>query len=62
MRRSLLGVLATLALSALALVAQRMASSKVVQPEVVYVPGTGRTHSFANEGSSKLEILSVELE
>lgn len=29
--------------------------------EVIYVPGTGRTHSFANSGSSTLEIVSIEL-
>ena len=29
--------------------------------EVHYVPGTGRTHSFANTGTSPLEIVSIEL-
>ncbi len=29
--------------------------------EVIYVPGTGRTHSFANTGASPLEIVSIEL-
>ncbi len=29
--------------------------------EVLYVPGTGRTHSFANTGTSPLEIVSIEL-
>lgn len=27
----------------------------------VYVPGTGRTHSFANVGKTTLEIVSIEL-
>ena len=31
------------------------------QGEVIYVPGTGRTHSFANTGTSPLEIVSIEL-
>ena len=119
MKRFLLGLLAGVMLSALALAAQQMASEKVVQPErvvdnqkvkitrillkpgegtpvhthaldhiavivqgstmkdmapdgksreieekageVIYVPGTGRTHSFANSGSSTLEIVSIEL-
>ena len=29
--------------------------------EVHYVPGTGRTHSFANTGTTPLEIVSIEL-
>ncbi|MBZ5516810.1 MAG: cupin domain-containing protein [Acidobacteriia bacterium] len=29
--------------------------------EVVYVPGTGRTHSFANVGSTTLESIAIEL-
>jgi quercetin dioxygenase-like cupin family protein len=29
--------------------------------QVVYVPGTGRTHSFANAGNTTLEIVSIEL-
>jgi mannose-6-phosphate isomerase-like protein (cupin superfamily) len=29
--------------------------------EVVFVPGTGRTHSFSNVGNSTLEIISIEL-
>ena len=119
MKRFLLGLFAGLSVSALTLLAQHMASDKVVQPqpglenqkvkvvrwvlkpgegtplhthtldhiavilqgstmkdtetdgrsksveektgEVVYVPGTGRTHSFANTGSSTLEIVSIEL-
>jgi len=28
---------------------------------VAYVPGTGRTHSFANVGKTTLEIVSIEL-
>jgi mannose-6-phosphate isomerase-like protein (cupin superfamily) len=29
--------------------------------QVTYVPGTGRTHSFANVGSTTLESISIEL-
>jgi len=29
--------------------------------QVAYIPGTGRTHSFANVGSTTLESLSIEL-
>jgi len=29
--------------------------------DVIYVPWTGRTHSFANAGNSALEIVSIEL-
>ncbi len=29
--------------------------------DVHYVPGTGRTHSFANTGKTPLEIVSIEL-
>jgi len=29
--------------------------------QVVYVPGTGRTHSFANAGTTTLEIVSIDL-
>jgi mannose-6-phosphate isomerase-like protein (cupin superfamily) len=29
--------------------------------QVVYVPGTGRTHSFANVGKTTLEIVSIDL-
>jgi len=29
--------------------------------QVVYVPGTGRTHSFANAGNTTLEIVSIDL-
>lgn len=29
--------------------------------DVHYVPGTGRTHSFANTGTSPLEIVPIEL-
>ena len=29
--------------------------------QVVYVPGTGRTHSFANAGETTLEIVSIDL-
>jgi quercetin dioxygenase-like cupin family protein len=29
--------------------------------QVVYVPGTGRTHSFANAGQTTLEIVSIDL-
>jgi len=29
--------------------------------EVVYVPGTGRTHSFMNAGNTTLEIVSIDL-
>jgi mannose-6-phosphate isomerase-like protein (cupin superfamily) len=119
MKRFLLGLLAGIIISGLALAAQQLASEKVVQPaqvfenqkvkiirillkpgegtplhthaldhvavivqgttmkdvepsgksqdvvhkqgEVVYVPGTGRTHSFANTGTSPLEIVSIEL-
>ena len=119
MKRFLLGLLAGVVVSALALGAQQMASEKVVPPEqvfenqkvkitrilikpgegtplhthaldhiavivqgstmkdvstdgksrdnvektgeVIYVPGTGRTHSFANTGTSPLEIVSIEL-
>ena len=119
MKRFLLGLLAGIVISALALAAQQMASEKVVPPEQVfenqkvkitrilikpgegtplhthaldhvavivqgatmkdvetdgkfknvdqktgdvhYVPGTGRTHSFANTGTSPLEIVSIEL-
>ena len=119
MKRFLLGLLAGIIISALALAADQMASDKVVQPtpifenqkvkiirillkpgegtplhthaldhiavimqgstmkdvepsgkskdvdekqgEVIYVPGTGRTHSFANTGTSPLEIVSIEL-
>lgn len=119
MKRFLLGLLAGIIISGLALAAQQMASDKVVQStpvfenqkvkitrillkpgegtplhthaldhvavivqgttmkdmetdgkfknvdqktgEVHYVPGTGRTHSFANTGTSPLEIVSIEL-
>lgn len=119
MKRFFAGVLAGLLFSGLALMAQHLASEKVVQPQpvvenekvkavrwvlqpgegtplhthtldhiavvvrgstmrdmntdgtsreieqkpgqVAYVPGTGRTHSFANAGSSTLEIVSIEL-
>ncbi|MBZ5542149.1 MAG: cupin domain-containing protein [Acidobacteriia bacterium] len=39
-------------------------SSKTVKEQagqVAYVPGTGRTHSFANVGSTTLESISIEL-
>jgi mannose-6-phosphate isomerase-like protein (cupin superfamily) len=29
--------------------------------QVTYVPGTGRTHSFANVGSTTLESIAIEL-
>ena len=119
MKRFLLGLVGGIILSGLALAAEKMASEKVVQPElitenqkvkitrivlkpgegsplhthaldhiavivqgssmrdvstdgktremtektgeVVYVPGTGRTHSFANSGTTPLEIVSIEL-
>jgi quercetin dioxygenase-like cupin family protein len=119
MKRFLLGLLMGLSVAAVTLLAQKMASDKVVEPqpvldnqkvkvvrwvlkpgegtslhnhtldhvavilqgstmmdmetdgreksveektgEVVFVPGTGRTHSFANAGSSTLEIVSIEL-
>lgn len=119
MKRFLVGLIAGIMLSALALAAQQMASEKVVQPtpifenqkvkiirillkpgegtplhthaldhiavimqgstmkdveidgkaknvdqktgEAHFVPGTGRTHSFANTGTSPLEIVSIEL-
>lgn len=119
MKCFILGVVAGLAVSILAVAAQQMASNKVVKPELItenekvritrillkqgegtplhthkldhiavimqgstmkdmdtdgkfkdvvqktgdvhYVPGTGRTHSFANTGSTPLEIVSIEL-
>lgn len=119
MKRFVLGLLAGLVISALALAAQHMASERVVKPElitenarvkitrhvlkpgegapvhthsldhvavfvqgstmkdvsadgktrnivektgeVVYIPGTGRKHSFANSGTTPLEIVSIEL-
>jgi mannose-6-phosphate isomerase-like protein (cupin superfamily) len=39
-------------------------TSKTVEQksgQVVYVPGTGRTHSFANLGSTTLESIAIEL-
>jgi quercetin dioxygenase-like cupin family protein len=119
MKRFLAGVLVGLAFSALTLFAQKLASEKVVQPQVlvdnqkvkiarwvlepgegtplhthtldhvsvvihgsalrdvaadgtakesvqkagdaVFVPGTGRTHSFANAGKETFESISIEL-
>ena len=119
MKRFLAGVLVGLAVSALTLFAQKLASEKVVQPQVlvdnqkvkiarwvlkpgegtplhthaldhvsvvirgstlrdvaadgtakenvqkagdaVFVPGTGRTHSFANAGKDTFESISIEL-
>jgi len=118
-KRFLAGLIVGLGLSALTLLAQHLASDKVVQPQpivenqkvkvvrwvlkpgegtplhthtldhiavvvqgstlrdmetdgtaknveqktgqVVYVPGTGRTHSFANAGQTTLEIVSIDL-
>lgn len=119
MKRFLAGVLVGLAISALTLFAQKLASEKVVQPQLivenqkvkiarwvlkpgegtplhthvldhvsvvirgstlrdvaadgtakenvqkagdaVFVPGTGRTHSFANAGKDTFESISIEL-
>jgi len=119
MKRFLAGVLVGLAISAFTLFAQKLASEKVVQPQVlvdnqkvkiarwvlkpgegtplhthaldhvsvvirgstlrdvaadgtakenvqkagdaVFVPGTGRTHSFANAGKETFESISIEL-
>ena len=39
-------------------------TSKIVEEksgEVAYIPGTGRTHSFANLGSTTLESIAIEL-
>jgi quercetin dioxygenase-like cupin family protein len=119
MKRFLAGVLVGLAISAFTLFAQKLASEKVVQPQLivenqkvkiarwvlkpgegtplhthtldhvsvvirgstlrdvaadgtakenvqkagdaVFVPGTGRTHSFANAGKDTFESISIEL-
>ena len=119
MKRFLVGVLVGLAISAFTLFAQKLASEKVVQPQLivenqkvkiarwvlkpgegtplhthtldhvsvvirgstlrdvaadgtakenvqkagdaVFVPGTGRTHSFANAGKDTFESISIEL-
>lgn len=119
MKRFVAGLIAGLAISALTLSAQKLASEKIVQPQpvvehqkvnairwvlkpgegtplhthtldhiavvvqgsvlrdtetdgtfkdveqktgqVVYVPGTGRTHSFMNAGKTTLEIVSIDL-
>lgn len=39
-------------------------TSKIVKEksgEVAYIPGTGRTHSFANVGSTTLESIAIEI-
>jgi len=39
-------------------------TSKTVEEksgQVAYIPGTGRTHSFANVGSTTLESIAIEL-
>ena len=119
MKRSIAGVIVGIAISALALFAQHMASEKVVPPQPIvenervkiqrwllkpgegtplhthtlphvsvilrgsttrdvgtdgtskdtdqksgqasYIPGTGRTHSFANVGKETYESISIEL-
>ena len=119
MKRFLVGVFVGLAISAFTLFAQKLASEKVVQPELIvenqkvkavrwvlqpgegtplhthtldhisvvihgsmlrdvaadgsarentqkagavaFVPGTGRTHSFANAGKETFESISIEL-